>query len=119
MAKAKIKLTPLRPGLEIDEEGHASGVDPRHAPKELFAQLGHEPLPILRVIRAHCLDCANSEGEVRKCPAVKCSLWPYRMAKNPLRAPKEMSDEQRRAAGERMKRARAAMNNDEESDDDE
>lgn len=39
----------------------------------------------LRAIRAKCLDCsAGLPGEVRKCPCKTCSLWPFRMKKNPF-----------------------------------
>jgi hypothetical protein len=67
----------------------------------------HKPLPILRVIREKCLDCcAGSETEVRKCTAIKCALWPYRMASNPFRR-RELSDEQREASAKRLAAARA------------
>lgn len=46
---------------------------------------GHEKLPLLRVIREKCMDCcAQQQVEVRKCTAVDCPLWPYRMGKNPF-----------------------------------
>jgi hypothetical protein len=67
----------------------------------------HQPMPILRVIREKCLDCcAGSESEVRKCGAIKCALWPYRMASNPFRR-REMTDDQREAAGKRLAAVRA------------
>jgi hypothetical protein len=46
--------------------------------------LGHPESPI-RAIRAKCVDCSGgSLSEVRKCPAVRCPLWPMRMGKNPF-----------------------------------
>jgi hypothetical protein len=45
----------------------------------------HRRQPILRVIRAKCLDCCCGQAsEVAKCTAVACALWPYRMASNPF-----------------------------------
>jgi hypothetical protein len=68
----------------------------------------HEPAPLLRVIRAKCLDCsAGVESEIRKCTAIGCALWPYRMATNPFRAPREMTPEQREAGAARLAAARA------------
>jgi len=61
------------------------GADPRVVPIANLNAAGHFPKPILKVIREKCLDCcAGAESEVRKCTAVKCALWPYRMRKNPF-----------------------------------
>ena len=50
------------------------------------------------MIRTKCLDCsAGVESEIRKCTAIGCALWPYRMATNPFRAPREVTPEQREA----------------------
>jgi hypothetical protein len=39
---------------------------------------------VLRAIREKCLDCcAGSHSEVRHCHLKDCSLWPFRMGKNP------------------------------------
>jgi hypothetical protein len=41
----------------------------------------HSPL---RAIRAKCIDCSGgSRAEVRRCTVTDCSLYPYRMGKNP------------------------------------
>ena len=46
---------------------------------------GHQKRPILKSIRAHCLDCCVEQAnEVRLCEAYTCNLWPYRMGKNPF-----------------------------------
>lgn len=59
----------------------------------------------VKAIRANCLDCCNgSSTEVALCPVDYCPLYPYRLGKNPNRANYEMSDEQRAAASERMKK---------------
>jgi hypothetical protein len=68
----------------------------------------HEPASLLRVIRAKCIDCSGgSEAEVRKCTAIACALWPYRMATNPFRAPREMTEEPREETARRLAAGRA------------
>lgn len=81
-------------------------LDPRDLTPADWQRIGfgtNQP-PVLKVIRAKCLDCcAGQPGEVRSCPAAGCPLWPYRMGTNPFRAP--ASDAQReagRAAGARL-----------------
>src|SRR5260370_37092818 len=49
----------------------------------------------------------GSESEARKCTAIGCALWPYRMGWNPFRAPREMTPEQREAGAARLAAARA------------
>jgi hypothetical protein len=50
--------------------------------------LGHPESPI-RAIRSKCLDCSGGvASEVRKCVAVTCSLWPFRMGLNPFHGKK-------------------------------
>ena len=89
--------------------GEAIGRDPRKIPVEEFAQAGLEGNPLLRVIRAKCLDCCGGqESEVRKCVAIACPNWPYRMGANPFRAAREITEEQREQLVARMARARAA-----------
>ena len=40
----------------------------------------------IKAIRAKCLDCMyNQATEVRLCPITDCSLYPYRMGRNPNR----------------------------------
>ena len=69
---------------------HASiGRDPRSIPLDVFKTLGHEKMPLLRVIRTNCIECqGGSEAEVRRCKLSLCPFWPYRMASNPFAAPK-------------------------------
>jgi len=33
----------------------------------------------MAAIRTYCLQCAGRRGEVRKCVAIACPLWPMRM----------------------------------------
>jgi len=68
-----------------------------------------EPIPVLKAIRAKCLDCcADHPSLVADCHITTCALHPFRMGKNPFRAMREMSDEQRAAAAERLRKAREA-----------
>ena len=40
----------------------------------------------VQAIRAHCLDCCcGSPKEVRFCPNIQCTLYPFRLGKNPNR----------------------------------
>ena len=96
----------MRDGFELSDEGQPIGRDPRRINNEDFRGIGHVATPILSVIRAKCLDCCCYQpSEVRRCTATGCALWPYRMGTNPFRT-RELSEEQRSAAAERLKRAR-------------
>jgi hypothetical protein len=58
--------------------------------------LGHEPMPVLRAVRAKCLDCSGgSPAEVTDCRVPTCPLYPFRLGRNPWRA--EPSEAQRQA----------------------
>ena len=59
---------------------------------------------LLKTIRAKCLDCVCGQpNEVKLCPTKKCPLWPYRMAKDPYKTPRQLTDAQKvsLAAGRR------------------
>jgi hypothetical protein len=59
--------------------------------------LGHQPQPVLKAIRAKCLDCSGgSHAEVADCVVRGCTLYPFRMGRNPWRA--QVSDARREAA---------------------
>lgn len=63
----------------------------------------------VKVIRAYCLDCClASSYEVALCPAANCPLWPFRFGKNPYRAKREITEEQRQRGRESMARLQAA-----------
>ena len=63
---------------------------------------GHQPMPVLKAIRAKCLDCSGGiQSEVRDCLVRRCPLYPFRMGKNPWRAPA--------SEGQRQKAARIAI----------
>ena len=62
----------------------------------------------VKAIRAFCLDCCGgSASEVRDCTSQMCVLKPFRFGKNPYRVKREMTEEQRAAAIERLEVARA------------
>ena len=64
----------------------------------------------MKAIRAKCLDCCcGSPQEVRLCPCVNCSLYRFRLGHNPARK-RDLTDEERRAAGERLRNARNGEN---------
>ena len=45
-------------------------------------------MPILKAVRAKCLDCSGSMvAEVAGCLVKNCALYPFRMGKNPWRPP--------------------------------
>lgn len=75
------------------------GADPRKLDRGTLEAAGHEKLPLLRVIRAFCIECSGgSKAEARKCTAVGCQLWPYRMGTNPFSDRKGNPDAFRRKA---------------------
>jgi hypothetical protein len=62
-------------------------------------------------IRAKCLDCmGGSAREVLLCVAVNCRSWPFRMGKNPYRAPPSEAQREhgRRIAAMRGRRSAEA-----------
>lgn len=90
----------------IEGEPAQIGRDPRQMTEADLVALGHHKRPLLRAIRANCIECAgNNEAEVRRCRMVACPMWPYRMATNPFQR-RELSDEQRAELGDRLRRAR-------------
>jgi hypothetical protein len=80
-------------GIEAGSDGRAIGRDPRKmGPGELRA-LGHMPMAPAAAIRAHW---AVRATEVRKCTAVRCPSWPFRLGANPWRAPLSEAERARR-----------------------
>ena len=74
-------------GTEAGSDGLAIGRDPRKMGPDELRELGHMPMAPAAAIRAHCLDCCGgSSDEVRKCTAVRCPSWPFRLGANPWRA---------------------------------
>lgn len=62
----------------------------------------------LKAIRANCLQCVGSSNEVKLCTAKSCLLFPFRFGRNPYIRKREMSEEQREKAVERLSAARKA-----------
>ena len=61
----------------------------------------------VKAIRLKCIDCSGgSKKEVQLCTARNCALYPFRMGRNPFRSVRELSEEQRIAAAERLAKAR-------------
>lgn len=61
----------------------------------------------VKAIRAKCLDCVcNQPKEVQLCPSEDCPLHPFRMGKNPYRAKREYTEEQREAMKARLAKNR-------------
>lgn len=72
--------------------------------------MAKNPNSPLQRIRQYCLECCGSAYEVNLCPVEKCPLWPMRFGRNSLAPKREMSDEQRAAAAERLRKARESQN---------
>jgi hypothetical protein len=78
-----------------DAEGCPIGRDPRRMTIAELNAIGIHARPLLKAIRANCIGCmGGSEAEVRRCSAIKCAMWPYRMSTNPFHR-QDLSDEQR------------------------
>lgn len=68
----------------------------------------------VKAIRAYCLSCVGgSSNEVDKCPILECALYSFRYGKNPFRTKRELTDEQKAAMAEILKKARDAKSSDE------
>ena len=58
-----------------------------------------------KAIKDKCLECCNNQAnEVKLCEIEDCPLHKYRLGKNPDKKKREMTDEQREAFAERMKK---------------
>jgi len=64
----------------------------------------NNPLPPIKAIRAHCLDCSGgSREEVKLCTLPKCALYPFRFGKNP-NIKREYTEEQKKVMAERLRK---------------
>lgn len=62
---------------------------------------------ILKAIKENCIECMGGQAsEVKLCELEKCTLYKYRMGKDPDKKPRTLTDEQRAAAAERLKNMR-------------
>lgn len=85
------------------DNGYQIGKHPDDLTESDFNAIGHEKRPLIKIIRAKCLDCCGGEAlEVDKCVSFDCVSWPYRKGRNPQAFKREVSDEQREAAAERF-----------------
>ena len=93
---------------EPHPDGTTQGLDPRKLSPAALTALGMERASRGDAIRAKCIDCCGgSPAEVRRCSCIDCALWAFRMGTDPWRDKREMTEEQRAAAAERLSRARA------------
>lgn len=71
----------------------------------------------VKAIHAFCMECyGGSAREVVNCTSAPgsrypCPLYPFRTGKNPFRTKREMTEEQKAAAAERLAKAREAKKN--------
>lgn len=64
----------------------------------------------LKAIHEKCIDCCCGQvNEVKLCPATSCPLHEFRFGRNPYNK-RTLTDEQRQAAAERLKKAREEKN---------
>jgi hypothetical protein len=88
------------------DEGGLIGRDPREVPLGILSR-HHRAKSPQKAIRERCLDCCCGVAiEVRKCAAVACPSWPFRMGANPFREKRVLTPEQKTAMAERLVRAR-------------
>lgn len=65
----------------------------------------------VKAIKEKCLECCCWQAnEVKMCTVERCPLYPFRLGKNPYRKTvhRELTEEQRAAAAERLRKAREA-----------
>ena len=94
-------------GLEL-RHGQDVGRDPRDMTADELNALGHDRMGPLKALRLRCVDCSGgSVAEVWGCELVQCPAWPFRMGKNPWRAP--ASDERRALSRATMLATRAVL----------
>jgi hypothetical protein len=106
-AKDAARAVLLEPSPWSTDGGELIGRDPRKIPAGDFSTAGLEGHPLLTVIKAKCIDCCGEQAdEVRKCVAIRCPNWPYRMGANPFRATRELTEEQREQLVARLALAR-------------
>jgi hypothetical protein len=84
------------------DEGELIGKHPSDVPSVSLCLKFRAQNP-LKAIREKCLDCCcGNASEVRKCVAVDCALWPFRVGTNPFRKKRELSAQQKRDRAGRL-----------------
>ena len=72
-------------GAHSSTDNGLVGANPLVLGGSVLVAAGIKPLTPLKAIRARCMDCCGgSRSEVRKCVALDCASWPFRMGKNPF-----------------------------------
>ena len=72
----------LEPAPDTAATGGKQGLDPRFLTVDALQGLGCPTSPV-KAIRAHCVECSGgSASEARKCTAIACPLWAFRMGVN-------------------------------------
>ena len=88
------------------DEGQLIGKHPSNVPSQILP-LNFRAQNPLKAVREKCLDCCCANAtEVRKCVAVDCALWPYRMGTNPFRKKSELAPEEKHERVKRLRKAR-------------
>lgn len=65
----------------------------------------------VKAIRKFCMECVGgNRNYIRECECAHCPLWPFRMGNNPF-IERNLTDEQKKASLERLKKAREASDN--------
>jgi hypothetical protein len=96
-------------GLEL-RDGQEVGRDPNQMTAEELIALGHSAMSPLKALRLRCIDCyGGSLKSVRGCTSTDCPSWPFRMGRNPWRAPAS-EERKQRARDLAARRPRAAKN---------
>ena len=79
-------LKPYLAEADPSEGGAWVGRDPRRVPAAGWRAAGLPLRTLAGAVRAKCLDCCGGQlGEVRRCMALTCPLWPFRMGTDPFR----------------------------------
>ena len=80
--------------------------------QEEYRKKFYEKKSPLQAIKMKCWDCCGgSYDEAKKCTCSDtCVLYPFRMGKNPFTVKREMTEEQRKQAVERLEKARLKRN---------
>ena len=100
-AQELLEISPFQ-----SDEGQLIGKHPGDVPSEILSLKFRAQNP-LKAIREKCLDCCcGNAAEVRKCVALDCPLWPFRMGRNPFRKKRELSRQQKHERSERLRRRR-------------
>lgn len=64
-------------------------------------------MTLREAIKGKCLECScGDRNEVKNCLIPSCALYPFRLGKNPFRAKRELTEEQRQVCRDRFEKAR-------------